>query len=216
MSKCNIQNNLIKFTNASSQDAVKATASDGQLLLECNGAFNSGFVKLAGVANPIAANQAANKAYVDAHNPAGSVLLAPSGTQTITTHPLALTAGTTSTSTTTGTLVVTGGGGFSGDVNVGGDVECVNLVTSSDKNLKKNIRDLGTDDRFDQIHPVSFNWKSDNKLASGVIAQDLRELYPEMVSEDIESGMLSVRYLELIAVLIAEVQALKKVVEQIE
>jgi hypothetical protein len=208
MAKANLQNNLLNFLNSSSLDACKITATDGVATLSCDSSIQaSNLVQVAGVADPTTAQQVATKAYVDSST-SGAVLLNPSGTQTVANHPLNLTAGTASTSSTTGTLVVTGGVGVSGNINCGGDIECVNLSTTSDLNLKKNIRDLGTDDRFDKLRPVSFNFKDSNRLSSGLIAQEVRELYPHMVSESL-GGSLSVRYLELIAVLISEVQSLK-------
>ena len=206
-----LQNNNLTFVNASAQNAVKLNASTGgTLLMECDGSFNSGFVKIGGVANPTSNQQVATKAYVDGASPASAVLLAPSGTQTITTHPLALTSGTASTSSTTGALVVTGGIGASGNIHSAGDVFAVNVHTTSDERKKENIETLETDDRFDKIRPVSFDWKYNGKPSHGVIAQEIQELYPEMVSQD-DYGNYSVEYLQIIAVLIAEVQKLKSV-----
>jgi hypothetical protein len=57
----------------------------------------------------------------------------------------------------------------------------------SDRRLKKNIKDYGTGilEKIIALEPVSYNWKTSDDNASkdfGLIAQDVRELFPEVVS----------------------------------
>jgi len=164
--------------------------------------------KISGVLDPTSAQDASTKNYTDTQV-ALCVKFAPSAPQSISNHPLTITTATASNSTTTGGLVVSGGVGVGGDCRVGGDVYATNVNTTSDARKKTNIETLEPSDNFDKIRPVSFNWKENGKPCMGVIAQEIQELYPSCVNED-EEGNLSVDYLQISAVLIAEVQALKK------
>jgi hypothetical protein len=94
-----------------------------------------------------------------------------------------------------GAKVYAGEGSFTGDVTIGGDV-----VVSSDARLKSNIVSLGsTLSRLLLIDGKSYEMKGKQKI--GVLAQDIREVFPELVSED-ANEMLAVNYQGLVPVLI--------------
>ena len=83
----------------------------------------------------------------------------------------------------------------SNDLTVSGDV-----VISSDARLKTNIVSLGsTLPKLLQIDGKSYEIKGKQKI--GVLAQDIQELFPELVSED-DNEMLAVNYQGLVPVLI--------------
>lgn len=63
-----------------------------------------------------------------------------------------------------------------------------NVSSLSDRRLKKNIEDLGTGvlEKLTALRPVKYNWKRDGDNAPkdfGLIAQEVQELFPEVVSE---------------------------------
>ena len=83
------------------------------------------------------------------------------------------------------------------------------VVVSSDARLKSNIVSLGsTLPKLLQIDGKSYEMKGKQKI--GVLAQEIKEVFPELVSED-DNEMLSVNYQGLVPVLI---NALKE--QQIE
>jgi len=95
----------------------------------------------------------------------------------------------------------------SNDLTVSGDV-----VVSSDARLKANIISLGsTLSKLLLIDGKSYTMKKDGKQKIGVLAQDIREVFPELVSED-ANEMLAVNYQGLVPVLI---NALKEQDEKI-
>ena len=121
-----------------------------------------------------------------------------------------------STSATTGTLVIeSGGAGITGDIHCNGALTCsgvgsfLSTTNTSDERLKTDIETIKPSEKFDRIQPVSYNWKQTATKSNGVLAQQIQPLFPEMVKEN-EEGMLSVDYNQLIGILIAEVQDLKK------
>ena len=84
---------------------------------------------------------------------------------------------------------------FNGDTTVGGDI-----TISSDARLKSNIISLGsTLSKLLLIDGKSY--EKDGKQRIGVLAQELQEVFPELVSED-DNEMLAVNYQGLVPVLI--------------
>ena len=102
-----------------------------------------------------------------------------------------------------------------GNVKVIGQLQASNLFAtnmlySSDRRLKKDITPLTHAlDGIMQINPVSFTFKSSGVKTLGVIAQNVKEVYPQLVAQD-SKGYFAVAYSGLIAPLIGSVQELKK------
>ena len=92
---------------------------------------------------------------------------------------------------------------FNGDATVSNDLTVNGDVTvSSDARLKANIVSLGaTLSKLLNIDGKTYTVKKNGAQKIGVLAQDIQEVFPELVSEDSE-GMLSVNYQGLIPVLI--------------
>lgn len=94
------------------------------------------------------------------------------------------------------------------------DVKEVNII--SDRRKKKNIKyNPISSDKLDDINIVSFEYKGENENHIGFIAQEIEELYPQLVKKD-EHGYLSVKYLEIIPLLIDYNKNLKKKIIDIE
>ena len=70
---------------------------------------------------------------------------------------------------------------------------------------------------IDDIRPVEYISIKDNTKNLGVIAHELQELYPCLVSGQKDGEeMQSVNYIGIIPLLISEVKNLKKIVKQIQ
>ena len=98
-----------------------------------------------------------------------------------------------------------------GDLCTTGNMCATSFVNTSDCRLKTNIKPI------DNWHEMNVNYQefcfcNDNRLHYGVIAQDIKDYYPEQVYSD-EKGMLSVSYIDL---LIKEVSYLKTKVQELE
>ena len=93
-------------------------------------------------------------------------------------------------------------------------IESQTLTAVSDKRLKRNIKDL--DKNIENLDPVEFEYKNDiGKKRYGLIAQDVKKNYPELVETDID-GKLSIKYLDIIGLLIKDNQELRKKINKIE
>ena len=104
---------------------------------------------------------------------------------------------------------------FNGDTTVGGDI-----TISSDARLKSNIVSLGsTLSKLLIIDGKSY--EKDGKQRIGVLAQEIQEVFPELVTED-GNEMLAVNYQGLVPVLInalkeqdEKINRLEKLVEKL-
>jgi hypothetical protein len=112
------------------------------------------------------------------------------------------------TTNPTSKLTVTGDGRFTGIVTA------ANFNSSSDINLKENIHTVENSlETIQSLRGVSFDWKESGKKSYGVIAQELEEILPELVS----SGEIkTVNYNGIIGVLIEAVKELKKEIEDLK
>ena len=113
------------------------------------------------------------------------------------------------------TIANSGNVTFGQDVTVNGDV-----VISSDARLKSNIVSLGsTLSKLLLIDGKSYRMKGKQKM--GVLAQEIQEVFPELVSKD-DNEMLAVNYQGLVPVLINalkdqqnEIDELKEMVQSL-
>ena len=110
---------------------------------------------------------------------------------------------------------------FNGDATVSNDLTVSgDVVISSDARLKSNIVSLGsTLPKLLQIDGKSYEMKGKQKI--GVLAQEIKEVFPELVSED-DNEMLAVNYQGLVPVLInalkeqqTEIDELKEMVQKL-
>ena len=116
-------------------------------------------------------------------------------------------------------------GFFYGKTKVNGDFYATTVTTTSDARLKTGVADVRSDilHQFSQLRPIQFKWQQTqiasadeadtakhnyfsndidfNKLHYGLLAQEVKNVFPSLVHEDAE-GYLSVNYIELIPLLI--------------
>ena len=94
-------------------------------------------------------------------------------------------------------------------------MNCTDLNSTSDATIKDNVENLSNSiDILKQINPVSFNWKDGGKKSYGVIAQELENILPELVSRSSLNNHKTVSYIPLIAMLIDAVVELNKKVSK--
>ncbi len=111
----------------------------------------------------------------------------------------------------------------SGKIYFNGNVYGPAFYYSSDRRLKKEIGPLSYGiSAIEQLEPVRYKWKSNNKTDIGLIAQDVKKIIPEIVTKD-DEGYYRIDYSKLTVVLINAVKELNekldvqnKKVEQLE
>jgi hypothetical protein len=149
------------------------------------------------------------QAAFDKANTAVSVSITDDTTNSGTYYPLLSTSstGTLSTSNTSSSKL--------SYVPSTGTLTTVDLNTTSDIKFKDSIQTIDSAlEMINRINGVSFNWKETGKKSYGVIAQQLQEVLPELVSQE-ERG-LSVSYLPIIAILIEAIKEQQKQINDLK
>jgi hypothetical protein len=87
--------------------------------------------------------------------------------------------------------------------------------TTSDIRLKDNIQTINNAlDKVASIRGVTFTWKENGNASMGIIAQEVEEVAPEVISET--NGYKAVNYDGLIGLLIESIKDLKKEIEALK
>jgi hypothetical protein len=97
-----------------------------------------------------------------------------------------------------------------------GDLSVTRITETSALIHKTEIENLSNDGKIYQLRPVNFKWKEDQRKDVGLIAEEVAELYPELVKTDEKGNALGVNYSKLTAVLIKTVQDLNSRIENLE
>jgi trimeric autotransporter adhesin len=96
---------------------------------------------------------------------------------------------------------------------VSGTVKATDFDSLSDKNLKQNIKPIDSAlEKIISINGVSFEWKCNQEPSIGVIAQEVENIFPELVNTE---KYKSVNYNGLVGVLIAAVKELNAEVSEL-
>ena len=93
-----------------------------------------------------------------------------------------------------------------------------NLYSSSDKRLKSNIEeDVASHEEIYKIKTYNYQFKDDNegRTRHGVMAQDIREILPELVSTD-QDGYLAVNYVDMIPLMLRAIQDQKQTIDALQ
>ena len=127
---------------------------------------------------------------------------------------------------------------FNGETRVIGDLTATNVYTTSDIRLKDNVSGISdgesanTLDKLMDVNVIKYNLKEEafgtdgsekpekvekatSLLHFGVSAQELQEIYPNLVKEG-QDGYLAVNYTELVPVLIQSIQELKQELDKVK
>jgi DNA repair exonuclease SbcCD ATPase subunit len=101
-----------------------------------------------------------------------------------------------------------------GNVCVTGVVTATDFNSLSDLKLKENVEVIENPvDTIMKIEGVNFNWKESGKLSMGVIAQQLEETLPQLVSGD---EIKTVNYNGLVGLLIEVVKDQQKQIDELK
>ena len=96
------------------------------------------------------------------------------------------------------------------NITTGAIIKATDMTITSDKREKTKIKSLNTAvslEKISAVRSVSFLWKSSGLPDEGVIAQELSNIFPELVEQD-KDGHFSVRYTSLSAPIFASIQEL--------
>jgi len=94
------------------------------------------------------------------------------------------------------------------ELHVVGDVRADAYYYNSDRRLKTDIAVIDNAlDLINTLHGYTFTWKADGKKAIGLIAQEVEQVFPNLVTTDV-NGLKSVQYGNLVAPMIEAIHSL--------
>ena len=99
-------------------------------------------------------------------------------------------------------------------ISISGTLICNELQTDSDRRLKTDICNLD-DERcmniINRLQPKKYRFKNNPKCRFGLIAQDAKQIVPELVNTTNET--MSINYLEIIPILIGGMKQMKQQID---
>ena len=96
-----------------------------------------------------------------------------------------------------------------------GQITATSFYASSDLRLKENIKDYTPDKSILDLPIVEFDFKESKSHQIGCIAQDLQNLFPELVNTN-ENGYLTIAENKLVYLCILEIKKLKAELEALK
>jgi hypothetical protein len=96
-------------------------------------------------------------------------------------------------------------------------VTAATINTTSDISLKENICTFeNAMDVVASLRGVRFTWKKNGIKTVGLIAQEVEKVLPELIGTNADTGLKSVSYANMVAVLIEAVKELKAEIEELK
>ena len=141
----------------------------------------------------------------------GTLTLRGTTSATKATASVLMTDGVASSTTSTGTLVVTGG------VGVSGQITCTTLVETSSIAFKENINPI--DNALElvmQLAGVTYDRKDNQEHEAGLIAEQVYNIIPDLVSLDANGKPHGIKYTKLTAYLLESIKTLKIEINQLK
>jgi len=90
-------------------------------------------------------------------------------------------------------------------------------IAVSSRKYKENIQDMDDiSSNIMKLRPVSFTYKTDSALQTGLIAEEVHEIMPNLVVYDKQGDPQTVKYHDLPALLLNEIQKLRKEVDELK
>ena len=103
-----------------------------------------------------------------------------------------------------------------GNLYVQTDVYADNFISPSSERLKTNILPLTASlDIVSKLKPVSFDWKSDNKHDTGLIAEQVQEILPHIVSKT-DGVVQGLDYAKIVPYLIGAIHELQQEIAKLK
>ena len=102
-------------------------------------------------------------------------------------------------------------------LDINGNVRATSYNSISDYRIKTEVETINNNSKLHEINPVSYNNKISNRKQYGFIAHDLATVFPELVDGEKDGkDHQSIDYISMIALLIKEVQSLKKEIDYLK
>lgn len=107
-------------------------------------------------------------------------------------------------------------GSFS-NISISGKLTCSEVICTSDQRLKTDIEDISNEKvcKLNKLEPKQFKFRDSKKTRFGFMAQNIKEIYPDLVNEN-NDGFLGVNYIDLIALVMASHRKMDEKITRLE
>jgi hypothetical protein len=96
-------------------------------------------------------------------------------------------------------------------------VHCAAVTEGSALRIKKNIKPLeNTLDKITKLRGIEFDYKETNKHSIGMIAEEVNEIFPELVTKNKDGEVEAMSYSRMTAVLLEAVKELNQEVKELK
>jgi hypothetical protein len=114
-------------------------------------------------------------------------------------------------------IYIDNGAYFASNVLINNNLQVNGLFTNpSDSNIKTNINRIsGALDKISQISGYTFNMIHNNNKSTGLIAQEVNNILPEVVSKD-ENGIYGIAYGNMMGLIVESIKELKSEINSIK
>ena len=137
-------------------------------------------------------------------------------TGTFSATTLSATSTIASTTTSSGALVVAGGVGIGGLLNATTIVASGNITAFSDSRFKEDIKTIENAlEKTQALNGVSYTDKASKEKRIGLIAQEIKEVIPEVVFVNGDDQIHSVAYGNLVGLLVQAIKELNAKVDRL-
>jgi len=103
------------------------------------------------------------------------------------------------------------------ELQVVGTITTTALVETSAQRYKEDIKPLESQlEKVNKLNPVNFTWKENKKEDVGFIAEEMQEIFPELVSESADGQVEGIQYSKLTAVLVKALQEQQKQINDLK
>ena len=106
--------------------------------------------------------------------------------------------------------------GQSYNITTTGDITAANFNTTSDESLKTNVETIENAlSKVINMRGVNFNWTENSQPGTGVIAQEMAEVLPHVVTEN-DEGIKHVQYGNIVGTLIEAIKEQQREIEELK
>jgi len=102
------------------------------------------------------------------------------------------------------------------NITTTGDITAANFNTTSDESLKENVETIENAlSKVINMRGVNFNWVENAQPGTGVIAQEMEQVVPEVITEN-DQGIKHVQYGNLVGTLIEAIKEQQRQIEELQ
>ena len=106
---------------------------------------------------------------------------------------------------------------FTDAANIAGAVTCGSIVEGSSIVFKENITQIeGSLEKINKLRGVEFDYKDTGEHSIGMIAEEVNEVFPELVEKDDDGKITALSYSRMTAVLLEAVKELTEEVRELK